>query len=81
MPKILAIWKAEIERIVVWGQPRGRIVHEIPSPKYNQSKRDWICGLNDRVPALQVLSSEFKPQSHKKKILYCYILFSVSKHV
>jgi hypothetical protein len=28
---------------------------------------DWRCGSSHRVPALQVQSPEFKPQSHQKK--------------
>jgi formate-dependent phosphoribosylglycinamide formyltransferase (GAR transformylase) len=36
---ILATLKVEIEKIVILRQP-GQIVHEIPSPKNNQSKLD-----------------------------------------
>jgi hypothetical protein len=28
---------------------------------------DWRGGSSSRLPALQVLNPEFKPQSHKKK--------------
>jgi hypothetical protein len=28
---------------------------------------DWRCGSSNRAPALQAQSSEFKPQSQKKK--------------
>jgi hypothetical protein len=38
-PVILAIWKAEIERIEFRGQP-GQMVHETPYLKSNQSKMD-----------------------------------------
>jgi hypothetical protein len=31
------------------------------------SKMDWRFGSNDRVPALQVQSPEFKPQYHTEK--------------
>jgi hypothetical protein len=55
---------------MVQGQSR-QIVQETPISKNNQSKRDWRCGLSDRlpvlwVPTLQEWSPEFKPQSHQK---------------
>jgi hypothetical protein len=28
---------------------------------------DWRCGSSDKVAALQVQSTEFKPHSHQKK--------------
>jgi hypothetical protein len=28
---------------------------------------NWRCGSSNRVPALQVQSPDFKPQSHQKK--------------
>jgi hypothetical protein len=33
----------------------------------NQSKMEWRCGSNRRVPALQVQSPEFKPKSNQKE--------------
>jgi hypothetical protein len=38
-----------------------------PISKISIAKIDWRCGSNSRVPAVQVQSPEFKPQSHKKE--------------
>jgi hypothetical protein len=62
---ILATWKAEIGRIMVWGQP-GQILFKTPLSKNNQVKMDWRCGSSSRMPALQTQSPEFKSQSHAK---------------
>jgi hypothetical protein len=65
MPVILATWEAEIRRITVQGQS-GEIFH-LTHLQNNQSKMDWSrCGSGNRVPALQVQSPEFKPQSNKQ---------------
>jgi hypothetical protein len=61
MSVIPATWEAEIEKIMIQGQP-GHIVQETPI-----SKMDWRCGSNSRQSALQVQSPEFKPQSHRGK--------------
>jgi hypothetical protein len=53
MPVILAIWEAEIRRIMVPGQPR-QIVLKNSHLINNQSKLDWRCGSSGRMPALQV---------------------------
>jgi hypothetical protein len=37
-----------------------------PSPKNNQSKKDWRCGSSSSVPTLQAQGPEFKLQSHQK---------------
>jgi hypothetical protein len=38
-----------------------------PHLQNNQRKMDWRCGSSNRIPALHVQSTEFKPQSHQKK--------------
>jgi hypothetical protein len=87
MPIILATWEAAIGRIMVQGQPQ-QIVHETPHLQNNQRKMNWRCGsrkMNWRCgshgrmptlwkPVLQVLSPEFKPQSHQKQTKSRYIL-------
>jgi hypothetical protein len=40
---------------------------QLSKNKNNQSKTDWSCDSNSRVPALQVQSLEFKPQFHTPK--------------
>jgi hypothetical protein len=65
MPVILATWEAEIGRITVQGQLKQVI--QRPQLQNNQSKTDWSCDSNSRVPALQVQSLEFKPQFHTPK--------------
>jgi hypothetical protein len=70
MPVILSTWESEIRRITVQGQPE-EIVCETPSPKKKkkkaQSNMHWRFGSSSRMPALQVQSPEFKPQSHQNK--------------
>jgi hypothetical protein len=66
-PVLLATWGAEIAKTAVQGQP-GQIVHK-PHLQNNQSKMDWRCGSRTKTPALQVQSSELKPQSNQKKNL------------
>jgi hypothetical protein len=57
-PVILAIWEAEIGRLVVQGQPRQVVckTHLLN----NQSKMEWRSGSSNRVSALQAWSPEFK---------------------
>jgi hypothetical protein len=62
MPIILAIWEAEIQRIVVQGQP-GQIVHK------TQRKMDWRCVSNKKTTQ----SPEFKPQSHQKNERFSFL--------
>jgi hypothetical protein len=68
----LVTWEAEIRRITVRGQP-GQIIHKIPIYKIMRAKMDWRCGSSGGMPALEVQSPEFKPQSHqkKKKFFFC----------
>jgi hypothetical protein len=60
----LATWEAEIRRIADRGQPR-QVVHETHLQS-NQSKMNWTSGSSSTAPALQVQSSEFKPQAYEK---------------
>jgi hypothetical protein len=68
MPVILVIWKAEIGRIAVRGQPR-QIVHETPSPKTTRAK--WTGGVVQMVNNVhykhEALSSNPTPTKKKKK--------------
>jgi hypothetical protein len=65
MPVIPAIWETESRRIMVRGHP-GQTVLKTPSPK--QPDQKWTGGVDQMViPASQMQSPEFKPQSHKKK--------------
>jgi hypothetical protein len=48
MPVIIAVWEAENRRIVVPDQPGQKAK---PCLQSNQSKKDWRCGSNSRVPA------------------------------
>jgi hypothetical protein len=61
MPIILAIWKAEIRRIKVPGQPR-KTVHETPISKITRAK--WTGGM---AQAVEHLLCEFKAQLHQKE--------------
>jgi hypothetical protein len=58
---ILATWDAEIRRIVVWGQPRQFVRHNLQT---NHRKMDLKCDSSSTVPALQAQSPEFKSHSH-----------------
>jgi hypothetical protein len=79
VPLILPTWEAEIKRLTVWGQPR-QIVCETPSPKTNQSKKDWRCGSSGSLPALQVWSPEFQSQPcHIKKEKEIQSIFDLKK--
>jgi hypothetical protein len=51
-----------------------------PPPKI--SRADWIERISSTVPALQVQSPEFKPQSNqkKKKAPICNRIFSIEIH-
>jgi hypothetical protein len=60
MPVILAIWEAEIRRIMVQGQLR-EIVHET----LNQSKMDWWFGSNSRVCKCNTLTPNSSPNKKK----------------
>jgi hypothetical protein len=72
-PVILAIWEAEIWRIIVQGQPR-QIVHETPISKITRAK--WTGGVTQAVQHLpckhEVLSSnpstDLSPPKKRKKL-------------
>jgi hypothetical protein len=60
---ILAIWEAEIRKIMVQGQPM-EIVQEIPSPKITRAK--WTVGVTQMVERLFARSNS-SPTYKKRK--------------
>jgi hypothetical protein len=65
MPVILAIWEDKIRRIRL--RPARANSLRDPLLQNNDSKMDSKCGSSGKVLALQVRSSECKPQNHKNK--------------
>jgi hypothetical protein len=74
---ILTTMETELWRILVRGQPRQKFAR--PHLQNNKSKMDWRCGLSNQPIALQVGTTEFKPQSppKKKKTVIDYQIFSM----